>query len=64
LELEASTALRLADTEVLARSLDDGTRPELRAVLTRTLELLYLASDAIERDHFVHLLPQHSLLGL
>ena len=61
--LEASTALRLADTAVLARSREDGTRPELDNVLSRLLELLYRTADAIDTDHFVHLLPQHPLLG-
>jgi uncharacterized alpha-E superfamily protein len=63
LVLEASTALRLADTNLLARSGPDGTRPELDAFLTRILELLYRAADAIDRDHFVHPLPQRSLAG-
>jgi uncharacterized circularly permuted ATP-grasp superfamily protein/uncharacterized alpha-E superfamily protein len=63
LVLEASTALRLADTSVLARSQGDGTRPALDALLTRLLELLYGTADAIDTDHFVRLLPQRSLLG-
>ena len=62
LVLEASTALRLADTALLARSREDGTRPELDGVLSLVLELLYRTADAIDRDHFVHLLPQHSLV--
>ncbi len=61
LVLEASTALRLADTAVLARSREDGTRPELDVVLSLVLELLYRTAEAIDRDHFVHLLPQHPL---
>jgi uncharacterized circularly permuted ATP-grasp superfamily protein/uncharacterized alpha-E superfamily protein len=64
LVLEATTALRLADTAVLARSQPDGSRPELERLLSSALELLYRASEAIERDHFVHLLPQRSLLDL
>jgi uncharacterized circularly permuted ATP-grasp superfamily protein/uncharacterized alpha-E superfamily protein len=63
LVLEASTALRLADTNLLARSGPDGTRPELDAFLTRILALLYRAADAIDREHFVHPLPQRSLAG-
>lgn len=63
LVLEASTALRLADTDLLARSGPDGTHPELDALLSRILELLYRAADAIDRDHFVHPLPQRSLAG-
>jgi hypothetical protein len=63
LVLEASTSLRLADTALLARSEQDGTRPELDAVLSNLLELLFRTADAIDTDHFVHLLPQHSLVG-
>ena len=63
LVLEASTSLRLADTALLALSQQDGTRPELDGVLSNVLELLYRTADAIDTDHFVHLLPQHSLLG-
>jgi uncharacterized alpha-E superfamily protein len=63
LVLEASTAMRLADSAVLARSGPDGIHPDLDAVLGRILELLFRAADAIDRDHFVHLLPQHSLVG-
>ncbi|HEY8199968.1 MAG TPA: circularly permuted type 2 ATP-grasp protein [Actinomycetota bacterium] len=62
LVLEASTALRLTDTAVLAGPRADGTRPELEGFLTRILELLYRTADAIDRDRFVHLLPQQSLL--
>jgi uncharacterized circularly permuted ATP-grasp superfamily protein/uncharacterized alpha-E superfamily protein len=61
LVLEASTALRLADTALLARSCHDGTRPELDAALSRAIQLLDRTADAIDRDHFVHLLPQQSL---
>ena len=53
LVLEASTALRLADTALLARSREDGTRPELDGVLSLVLELLYRTADVIDRDHFV-----------
>ena len=62
LVLEASTALRLADTALLAMPREDGTRPELDDFLTRILELLYRTADAIDTDRFVHLLPQQSLL--
>jgi uncharacterized circularly permuted ATP-grasp superfamily protein/uncharacterized alpha-E superfamily protein len=61
LVLEASTALRLADTALLAGPREDGSRPELDGFLTRILDLLYRTADAIDRDRFVHLLPQHSL---
>ena len=63
LVLEASTTLQLADTALLAQPREDGTRPELDAFLTRILELLYRTADAIDRDRFVRLLPQHSLLA-
>jgi uncharacterized alpha-E superfamily protein len=63
LVLEASTALRLADTALLAGPREDGARPELDGFLTRILELLYRTADAIDRDRFVHLLPQQSLLA-
>ncbi|MGD0810795.1 MAG: circularly permuted type 2 ATP-grasp protein [Acidimicrobiales bacterium] len=63
LVLEASTSLRLADTASLARSQKDGSRPELDAVLSNLLELLYRTADAVDTDHFVRLLPQHSLVG-
>jgi uncharacterized circularly permuted ATP-grasp superfamily protein/uncharacterized alpha-E superfamily protein len=61
--LEASTSLRLADTASLARADHDGRRPALDAVLSNLLELLYHTADAIDTDHFVRLLPQHSLVG-
>jgi uncharacterized alpha-E superfamily protein len=63
LVLEASTSLRLADTASLARSQKDGSRPELDAVLSNLLELFYRTADAVDTDHFVRLLPQHSLVG-
>ncbi|MGH9022918.1 MAG: circularly permuted type 2 ATP-grasp protein, partial [Acidimicrobiia bacterium] len=63
LVLEASTALRLADTGRLARPREDGTRPELYVFLAQILESLYRTAEAIDRDRFAHLLPQHSLLA-
>jgi hypothetical protein len=60
--LEASTALRLADTAVLARSGANGARPELEEALRRVQELLYRTAVVIDRDHFLRLLPQRSLL--
>jgi uncharacterized alpha-E superfamily protein len=62
LVLEASTALRLADTAVLARAQSNGAHPELENVLRRIQELLYRSAVAIDRDHFLRLLPQRSLL--
>lgn len=63
LVLETSTALQLADTAVLSRPSNDGTRRELDDFLTRMLELLCRTADAIDADRFVHLLPQSSLLA-
>jgi len=63
LVLETSTALRLAETSILSRPRDDGTRPELDAFLTRMVELLCRTADAIDADRFVHQLPQSSLLA-
>jgi hypothetical protein len=60
--LEASTALRLADTAALARSGASGALPELEEVLRRIQELLYRTAVAIDRDHFLRLPPQRSLL--
>jgi hypothetical protein len=63
LVLETSTALRLADTSILSRPADGGTRFELEAVLARMIELLCRTGDAIDADRFVHLLPQSSWLA-
>ena len=46
--LEASTALRLADTAVLATPQENGMRPALDEFLTHILELLYRTADAID----------------
>ena len=63
LVLEASTALRLADTAALARPHDDGIRPELDDFLAQHPGVAARATaDAIDADHFVHPLPQHSLV--
>ena len=63
LVLETSTALGLADSLLLARPHADGTRRELDDFLTNILELLSRTADAIDSDHFVHPLPQHSLVS-
>jgi uncharacterized circularly permuted ATP-grasp superfamily protein/uncharacterized alpha-E superfamily protein len=63
LVLETSTAMRLADTTLLAGPQEDGTRPHLDGFLARVLELLCRTADAIDGERFVHLLPQHSLLA-
>lgn len=59
--LEASTALQLADVGGLALSGADGDRPALSAFLDEQLRLLEEAALALERDHFVHRLPQRTL---
>jgi uncharacterized alpha-E superfamily protein len=63
LVLETSTTLQLADTAILSRPSDDGTRADLDDFLARMLELLCRTADAIDADRFVHLLPQSSLLA-
>ena len=62
LVLEASTALRLAESTALATPAPDGARPELDAFLARVIELLCRTADAIDAERFVHLLPQQALL--
>jgi uncharacterized circularly permuted ATP-grasp superfamily protein/uncharacterized alpha-E superfamily protein len=61
--LEASTALRLADTAALAEQDESGHRPALEALLVQLRGKLLEAADAIDRAHFVHLLPRWSLVG-
>jgi uncharacterized circularly permuted ATP-grasp superfamily protein/uncharacterized alpha-E superfamily protein len=61
--LEAFTALRLADPSPLAVASRDGRRVELDAMLSRQLDLLVRAGDAVDRTHFVHLVPTFSLVG-
>ena len=61
LVLEASTALQLCDTAVLATANELGQRPELDAFLLRLNDLLRRCADAIDPAHFTHRLPQRSL---
>lgn len=61
--LEASTALRLANTAALARQDESGHRPELDAFLAQLRSKLLEAADAVDRAHFVHLLPRWSVVG-
>jgi uncharacterized alpha-E superfamily protein len=61
--LEASTSLRLADTKALAEQDESGHRPALEAVLLSLRGKLLEAADAVDRAHFVHLLPRWSLVG-
>jgi uncharacterized circularly permuted ATP-grasp superfamily protein/uncharacterized alpha-E superfamily protein len=63
LVLEASTALRLADTAALAAQDESGHRPALDAFLAQLRGKLLEAADAVDRAHFVHLLPRWSLVG-
>jgi uncharacterized alpha-E superfamily protein len=60
--LEASTALKVADTAVLARTGADGSRVELAALLSLVIDGLHSASNAIAAAHFTHPLPQRALL--
>jgi len=61
--LEASTTLRLADTETLVREDDAGARPELHEFLGELLDRLLRAANAVEAVHFVHLHPRAALVG-
>jgi uncharacterized circularly permuted ATP-grasp superfamily protein/uncharacterized alpha-E superfamily protein len=61
--LEASTRVRLADTAELAVEDDQGHRPGLDAFLAELHEKLRDTADAVDAGHFVHLLPQRSLVG-
>jgi uncharacterized circularly permuted ATP-grasp superfamily protein/uncharacterized alpha-E superfamily protein len=63
LVLEATTALRLADTAVLVLPDQDGRRPALESLLADLADLLLRAGGAVDRTHFSHLLPQRRLLG-
>jgi uncharacterized circularly permuted ATP-grasp superfamily protein/uncharacterized alpha-E superfamily protein len=63
LVLEASTALRLADTGALAAQDESGRRPALDLFLGELRGKLLDAADAVDRAHFVHLLPRWSLVG-
>ena len=63
LVLEASTALRLADTGALAAQDESGHRPALDAFLAQVRGKLLDAADAVDRAHFVHLLPRWSQVG-
>jgi uncharacterized circularly permuted ATP-grasp superfamily protein/uncharacterized alpha-E superfamily protein len=61
--LRASTCVRLADTAELAREGEEGHRPSLDAFLAELHERLRETADAVDRAHFLHLLPQRSLVG-
>jgi len=61
--LEASTALRLVDTQALVTADELGARPQLDAFLSGLLDVMLRAGDAVDRVHFVHALPQRRLVG-
>jgi len=61
LVLEATTALRLADTAALAAPGPDGARPDLAAFLAHISGLLRRTSEAIDAESFVHSLPQRTM---
>ena len=58
LVLEAWTALRVADTALLARS---TVREPLRVLLSSIEQRLYAAADALAVEHFTPVLPQQTL---
>jgi uncharacterized circularly permuted ATP-grasp superfamily protein/uncharacterized alpha-E superfamily protein len=60
--LEASTALRVADTARLALGGRDGSRPELDAFLSGIADRLYRAADAMAAAYFAHPHPQRAVL--
>ena len=59
-DFDRARSCRLAH---LARTQAEGIRSDLDEFLTNILELLSRTADAIDTDHFVHLLPQHSLVS-
>jgi uncharacterized circularly permuted ATP-grasp superfamily protein/uncharacterized alpha-E superfamily protein len=61
--LETQTALRVANTEALAAQEDDGHRSDLDAFLADLHAKLRDTADAVDRAHFLRLLPQRSLAG-
>jgi len=63
LVLEVSTGLRLADTAALAAQDESGHRAALDAFLAQLRGKLLEAADAVDRAHFVHLLPRWSRVG-
>jgi uncharacterized alpha-E superfamily protein len=60
LVLEASTTLRLAVLSDLADVSADGAA--LTELLNQLVRLLERAADALDAEHFTHLLPQRSLV--
>lgn len=60
--LEASTCVRLADTAALAGENEHGHRPDLDAFLAELHSKLRATAGAVDRSHFLHLMPQRSLV--
>ena len=63
LALEASTMLRLAEPEQLARVDEHGNRPALQKLLDDLVGCLLAAGHAVDSTHFVHTAPTFSRLG-
>jgi uncharacterized alpha-E superfamily protein len=59
--LEASTALRLADTAARATVNKNGERQDLVAFLDKLHDLLRGITDAIDAEHFARQMPQQPL---
>jgi uncharacterized circularly permuted ATP-grasp superfamily protein/uncharacterized alpha-E superfamily protein len=59
--LEASTALRVADTRALAAATSGGVRADLDEFLAHLYALLLRAADEVGTAHFTHQLPQRPL---
>ncbi len=60
LVVEATAAVRLADTSTLAAVDSQGSRPHLAEFLTHLQDVLRRCADAVDSTHFTHLLPQRS----
>ncbi|MEE8600403.1 circularly permuted type 2 ATP-grasp protein [Euzebya tangerina] len=61
--LEASTALRVADTRSLATGVDGALRAELDEFLAHLYNLLVVTGEQISATYFVHQKPQRTLLA-
>jgi hypothetical protein len=58
--VEALTAVRVCDPQALAAQDDAGARGALETFLTGIGEKLEVAADALDRDSFIHRLPQRT----
>ncbi len=61
--LEASTALRVADTDHLADQHVGSVREELDSFLSHLYGLLVQTAHQVDASHFAHQMPQRSMLG-